>query len=192
MKTAAIVLAAGRSVRMGAPKMLLPFGNSTVLGTVLDACIASRIDETLVVIPQGDKPLGDLLWGLPVRIVDNPDVDRGMLSSIRCGVEAASDAEVYCIVLGDMPAIRPSIIDGLLAVHRAITIPVCNGKRGHPVLISSAYRDAILTQYDDVGLRGLMDEYRDAVTEVPVDEDGVLLDLDTPEDYARMVGGRDR
>ena len=186
----AIVLAAGRSTRMGQQKLLMPFCGGTMVSTVVGNIVAAGVDDVVVVTGSHAAEVRAALAHTSARFTQNPDVDRGMLSSVRCGIEAAPVADTYMIVLGDMPGVDCEANRIILAQHDgAITIPEYDGRRGHPVLIDAQYRQAILTRYDDVGLRGLMNEFADDVQTVPIDSDSVLIDLDTPEDYDRQRRG---
>ena len=95
------------------------------------------------------------------------------------------------VVLGDQPAIREDTVSTLMSQFSKypseIYVPVFGGRRGHPLLFSDRYRDAVLQQYDDVGLRGLLQAYPDRVRELDVDSDTVLTDMDYPEDYEREL-----
>ena len=186
----AIVLAAGRSTRMGQQKLLMPYGSGTMVSTVVGNIAASGIEDVVVVTGSHADEVHAALARTIARFTENPDIDRGMLSSVRCGIEAAPDADTYLIALGDMPGVDSGAIRDLITQHdRGITIPEYNGKGGHPVLIDAKYREAILTRYDDVGLRGLMNEYADDVQSVAIANESVLIDLDTPEDYERHHQG---
>jgi len=191
---AAVVPAAGESRRMGTPKQLLPFGATTVLGHVVDQLLASAVDEVSVVVGHQQDRVAQSLAGRGVRIVVNEDYRAGMLSSIRTGLRALPHAcEAVLVALGDQPSITPGLVDRMLEGFRTcgkgILVPVCGGKRGHPLLVSMRYRDEILACYDDVGLRGLLKTHPDDVFELGVSIPGVLLDVDDPEDYRRELGG---
>jgi molybdenum cofactor cytidylyltransferase len=194
---AAVVPAAGESRRMGTPKQLLPFGDSTVLGHVVDQLLASTLDEVCVVVGHQADRIAAALSGRVVRIVVNEDYRAGMLSSIRAGLGALPDpCEAALVALGDQPSITAGLVDRMLESFRTcgkgILVPVYQGKRGHPLLVSVRYRDEILSRYDDVGLRGLLTNHPDDVFELAVSTPAVLLDVDDPEDYRRELDGLDR
>ncbi len=193
----AIVLAAGESRRMGAPKMLLPFGKTTVIGHVVDQLLKSVIDEVYVVAGHQASRVTEELSGRPVSVVINPDYRAGMLSSVRCGLRALRPAcEPILVALGDQPAITSSLIDRLAqaftATDRGIVVPLYRGQRGHPLLFSQRYCKQILTRYDDVGLRGLLYAHPDDVLEYRVSTPAVLSDIDDPEDYRRELDSHRR
>lgn len=188
----AIVLAAGRSRRMGTQKLLLPFAQSTVIARVADAFLAAPIDKVFVVVRPRHRQLRHALAGRPVIFVENPDAAGDMLSSVRCGLKALP-ANVKTVVVspGDQPSIVPGLIGQLLAAFRAsdrkIFVPVHNGRRGHPLIFDKHYREELLTTYDGVGLRGLLQTHAADVGEWHTDDAAVLEDLDTPAAFRRAV-----
>jgi molybdenum cofactor cytidylyltransferase len=188
----AIVLAAGRSLRMRTQKLLLPFAGQTVIGHVVDQVLSGAVHRAVVVVGRGDSAVRSALAGKAVTFVENPDPQAEMLSSVRCGLRAlAADASAALVVLGDQPAVRPEGIAQLITAFRAtrqgIIAPVYGGKRGHPLLIAARYFEPILTSYDDVGLRGLLAAHPADVLEVPASDDSVLSDMDYPDDYRREL-----
>ncbi len=188
----AIVLAAGRSSRMGAQKLLLEFAGTTVIGHIVDQLLASRIDSIHVVVGhQGDR-VAEELTGRNVSIVVNPNPQAGMLSSVRCGLGALQpECDAALVALGDQPTISATLVDRMIQTfasgEEGIVVPVHDRRRGHPLLFRAGYRDEILTHYDDVGLRGLLRAHRDDIIELPADSDAVLSDMDYPDDYDRML-----
>lgn len=192
----AVVLAAGRSRRMGTQKLLLDYGPKPLITHVVDQLLASNIDRVFVVGGHDPDRIARAVLGRDVSFLVNADYDTGMLSSMRCGVQALPDVcRAVLVTLGDQPAITPDIVNRLIsAFHqtkKGIIVPLHNGRRGHPTLIATRYRHAILTQYDDVGLRGLLGEYSHDVFELSVAELDIAADIDTPEDYARQLRLRD-
>jgi len=187
----AIVLAAGRSRRMGAQKLLLPLGGQPVIARIVDEVLGSPVDEVVVVVGKDGQQVERALEGRPVRLVVNPDFTGDMLSSVRCGITAMSPQhEAALIVLGDQPGISPSLVielvRGFRAGSRAVVVPTYGGRRGHPILLAATYRDEILRDYDAVGLRGLLQAHADDVLELEVSTPAVLEDMDVEEDYRRM------
>ncbi|MCP4614496.1 MAG: nucleotidyltransferase family protein [Planctomycetes bacterium] len=188
----AIVLAAGQSRRMGVQKLLLPFGSNTVITHIVDQLTASSVDEVQVVVGCHGKRVNRELSDRPVSIVNNCNYKSGMLSSVRCGLHAmAEQCRVVLVALGDQPSVTAKLIDQMLqtfaSTEKQILVPLYNGKRGHPVIFSAAYRDDILTHYDNMGLRGLLHAHKDDIFELSVAASGVLLDMDYPEDYKREL-----
>jgi molybdenum cofactor cytidylyltransferase len=188
----AMVLAAGRSRRMGVQKLLLPFGSKTVIAHIVDQLAESAVDEVHVVVGCQGKRVSRELSGRPVSIVNNSNYKSGMLSSIRCGLHVmARQCKAVLVALGDQPSVTTKLIDQMLqafaSTEKQILIPLYRGKRGHPIMFSAAYRDEILTQYDNVGLRGLLYAHKDDIFELPVTASGVLSDMDDPQDYQREL-----
>lgn len=186
----AIVLAAGKSQRMSAQKLLLPLKGVPVITRVVDEVLASPVDEVLVVVGQDRAAIEHALQGRPVTLAVNPEVGGEMLSSVRQGLRAlSSQARAALVVLGDQPAISRAVVAELVVAFDrrggGIAVPTFQGKRGHPLLLSTAYRDEILRSYDAVGLRGLLKDRAGDVIEVPVSVPGILEDLDSPADYLR-------
>lgn len=189
--TAAIILAAGQSRRMGTQKLLLPVAGQPMIACIVDQVLASRVDHTLIVTGQ-DPCIAAVLAGRPIHFTTNPDPNGNMLSSIRCGLRALpAECDTILLVLGDQPSLQSATIDALLAASqstpRTILVPTFAGRRGHPLLFSARYRDEILTQFDSTGLRGLLHAHPDDIHQVPVDEPAVLEDIDLPEDYRRLT-----
>jgi molybdenum cofactor cytidylyltransferase len=187
---AAIVPAAGLSRRMGTQKLLLPFGDTTVIGHVVDELLRSVVDEVYVVVGHQAERIEAALSGRGVSVVANPDYAQGMLSSVRCGLRALKPrCEAILVALGDQPAMTAELVNTMVEAFRTgrqpIVVPVHGGRRGHPLLVSADYRPEILTQYDQQGLRGLLDAHPDDLFELEVSTAAVLSDIDYPEDYRR-------
>jgi len=188
----AIVLAAGCSRRMGVQKLLLPFGDKTVITHIVNQLLLSNVDEVHVVVGHQAKRISRELSPLPVSIVYNSNYKSGMLSSVRCGLRnLPQQCKAVLVTLGDQPSITSKLIDQMLqafvTTEKSILVPLYNNKRGHPMLFSESYRNEILTQYDNVGLRGLLLSHYDDVFELPVSTSAVLSDMDCPEDYRREI-----
>ncbi|HEY2881742.1 MAG TPA: nucleotidyltransferase family protein [Pirellulales bacterium] len=196
----AIVLAAGKSQRMGTQKMLLPWAGQTIIGHVVDQVIAAAVPNVLVVVSHRQradqttdaKAIASALVGRPVTFVVNPDPEGEMLSSIRCGLRALSaECTAAMIVLGDQPAIRTESIGQLIhAAHTApekIIVPSHYGKRGHPIVLPSRFFGEALSNYDTVGLRGLLDAHANNILEIAVADRSIIDDLDFPDDYRRAL-----
>ncbi|HUV65201.1 MAG TPA: nucleotidyltransferase family protein [Sedimentisphaerales bacterium] len=188
----AIVLAAGRSSRMGVQKLLLPFGGKTVISHIVDQLLASAVDKIFVVRGHQPHRISGELSGRPVSIVNNADYDSGMLSSVRCGLRALPKrCKAVLVAIGDQPSISTELVDLMIrsfsATEKKILVPCCEGRRGHPILFAALYREEILTHYDDVGLRGLLQVHPDDVFELTVSTSSVLSDMDDPDDYRREL-----
>jgi molybdenum cofactor cytidylyltransferase len=136
----AIILAAGSSRRMGTQKLLLPFGDKTMIETVIDHVLQSNVDSVMVVLGADHDKVKKVIDPLPVEICFNQSHDSGMLSSIVCGFKALPDDTGTALVfLGDQPGIPPGVTNAVLEAYNeslhGIVIPVHNHRRGHPLLV---------------------------------------------------------
>lgn len=191
-----MILAAGKSERMGTPKQLLPWGDSTVLQRVVDVASASRLDMVIVILGhRADEIEARINASRRTRILVNRRFEEGMGSSLKWGIRnAPPEAEAFMLILGDQPFIDAHVIDALIDSHRArshgITVPVCNGRRGHPVIFDARYRAELLS-IGDRGAREVVMRHAGEIVEVPVESSLILRDMDTPEEYraARMETG---
>jgi CTP:molybdopterin cytidylyltransferase MocA len=187
-----IVLAAGRSSRFGRPKALAAAGDKTFITQILQALAAAGVGETVVVARPGDEGLEDEVdrAGPAVRIVVNPDPERGQLSSLLTGVDAIdrSDIDGAIVLLVDMPLVSASairrVIDASRSSPAAIVRAVHSGRHGHPVVFKRETFDALRAADPSVGAKAVVHAMR--VEDVEVGEPGVIEDVDTPEDYRRL------
>jgi molybdenum cofactor cytidylyltransferase len=185
---AAVVLAAGRSTRMGGPnKLLAEIGGRSLVRIAVEQALASRAKPVIVVTGHERERVEAALKGLPVQFVHNPDFAVGLGGSVRTGiaaVPAAADGAIVC--LGDMPQVDAALIDRLIAgfapEQGALAVmPTIDGQRGNPVLWSRRFFPDLMAIEGDVGARNLINRYGEAVVEVPVTGKGALVDVDTPE-----------
>src|SRR5690349_23092645 len=184
----AIVLAAGRSTRMGGPnKLLAEIDGKKLVRIVAEQALASKATGVIVVTGHQADLVEQALAGLNVKFVRNPGFAGGLASSVKAGVSAVSanvDGAVIC--LGDMPMIDAQLIDRLIEAFapdrgHLITVPVAEGRRGNPVLWSRRFFRELMTLDGDIGARHLITKHAEAVTEVPVEGDSAFLDIDTPQ-----------
>ena len=185
-----IILTAGMSSRYRRKnKLLLRFGKSTVLQTVIEAVSAKEISDIIVVTGHDREKIADLVNYYPVRIAHNSDYLEGIASSIRCGVSASSpDTKGFMICLGDMPLITAELLERLIeafnsAPQSAVVIPKFKKRYGNPVVFSSVYRDELLQVKGDMGARSVYERHADSIVEVRVEEERVFFDVDTMKDY---------
>jgi len=188
----ALLFAAGRSRRMGMQKLLLPWRGKPMVAHVVDELLRSPVEDVVVVVGSDGKPIRDAIADRQVRVVINPQPEAEMLDSVRCGLRAISeDVSAVVVALGDQPGITAEVVETLTqcfqTMGRGIVVPVYQGKRGHPLLFSTAYRDEILARHEGRGLRGLLDAHPEDVYELEVGTSGVLQDVDSREDYRRMI-----
>ncbi|MFQ6057848.1 MAG: molybdenum cofactor cytidylyltransferase [Anaerolineae bacterium] len=188
-RVAAVVLAAGASQRFGQPKQLLPWGEKTMLEHVVDVLLASPVHEVIVVLGAQAEAVGAALGERPVRIVVNERWDGGLSTSVRAGLgEVGPNAMAALFVLADQPGLTPDLVERLVERHRRtlgpIVAPVYKGRRGNPVLFDRALFPELAALQGDVGGRALIEKYPQRVERVEVESEAILLDVDTPEDYA--------
>ena len=175
---------------MGSQKLLLPFGQSTIIETVLDNVLDSSIDQVMVVLGANQKEIRDTLQhkNETVHFCYNNEHEKGMLTSVICGIRALPP-EALCVLifLGDQPGISPAVTDRVIEAYNeelfGIVIPVHEHRRGHPLLVDMKYRKEIEQLDLEEGLRALRHHFPQDVMEVEVDAPGILVDIDTPEDY---------
>ena len=185
----AVILAAGGSRRMGTQKLLLPFGQATVVEAVVRTALASRADRALAVLGADRDAVRLKLEPYGVDFAVNEDYGQGMLSSVQAGFKALpAEAEAAVVMLGDQPFLPARVVDAVIEAYRqsgkGIVLPAFRGRRGHPVLIGLGYRDEILALDPAVGLRQLMRAHPDDVFEAEAGDANILRDLDVPEDLA--------
>ena len=177
---------------MGEPKQLLPFGESTIVETVVDSMLAAKFDEVIVVVGHCAAQIQKQLSARPIKIVFNPDYHEGMLTSAQAGIRALEASDAFALMLVDQPfitsALIDQVIDAYLQTDKGIALPSYNYKRGHPVVFHHRYADAILALgAESGGVRTLFKKYGDDIHYVPVDTDRVLRDIDYREDYERAL-----
>ena len=189
----AIILAAGSARRMGRQKLLLPYLGATLIEHIIDQVMEGGVGECLVVTGCDCEQVEPLVAAKGARPVHNDiHLTGGMLSSVRHGLkEASSASSAYLVFLGDQPGISARFIRGFLdhiECHSPkICVPVFHGKRGHPLYFESDYKADVLQRYDDVGLKGLLKDHKRDVMEWSCENQNILMDLDTPEDYAKWM-----
>ena len=205
-----ILLAAGLSSRMGQPKQLLPFGEKTIVETVVDNMLNSKFSNVVVVLGHYADRIQNLLHEYPVTTVINPDYREGMLTSAQVGVKSLKPTNAcdhndilhkeaklvnrtaFSIMLVDQPFITSSIIDTVIDAYahseKGIVLPSYQYKRGHPVIFHHKYADDILAlDADSDGIRSLYKLNSEDIHYVNVDTDAVLRDIDYKKDYENAL-----
>lgn len=174
---------------MGRPKLLLPFRDGTILGSLIQALREGGVSEIVLVVAPGDEALR--AWGVEagVRVAVNPEPERGMLSTIREGIAEAGDKEPLVVCPADLPALRASTVRAVLAEDSPLVVPSYRGRRGHPLVISPELIPEIGTLHLEVGLRELLDRHPERLRTVEVDDPGCVRDVDTPEEYRELAEG---
>ena len=186
----AIILAAGESKRMGEPKMLMPWGRSTVIQTVISTLQASGVTDILVVTGGAHKQIESLI-GQTVQIVFNEKyAESEMLSSLQAGLIAKKDeASAALICLGDQPQIQIRSVQRILQEYKetsaSIIVPSYQMHRGHPWLVARESWNAILQMHAPDSPRDFLKRHNREIHYVDIDSPTILQDLDTPEDYLK-------
>lgn len=184
----AIILAAGQSRRMGQPKMMLPWGERTVLQQVIATFTDAGISDILVVT-GGSREQVEALVGSSARTVFNPDYAAGeMLSSIQCGLAALPPSTRAALIgLGDQPQVQKETVAAVCAAYAQsqspLVIPSHNLRRGHPWLADRSIWPELLTLPPEQSPRDFMNTHAGLIHYVNVDTPSITQDLDTPEDY---------
>ncbi len=201
---AALILAAGQSRRMGQPKMLLPWGNTTVLGQVIATMRAAGVERIVVITGSGREEVETLVEQMVRQIADLPAglctvynehfAEGEMLSSVQAGLrhlaEKEASAQAALIAPGDQPQVQERSVRRVMQAYRqqgaSLVVPSFHQRRGHPWLAARSYWDEILCLQPPASLRDFLRRHAEAIQYVEVEDAGVLQDLDTPEDYLKL------
>jgi molybdenum cofactor cytidylyltransferase len=191
----AVVPAAGVSARMGQNKLLLTFQGKPLIAHAVDTLLGSAVDEVVLVLGHEADKVREKLAGKSVRFVENPNYREGLSTSVRAGIEAvAAHASAIMIYLADQPLLVPEEVNSLIRAfvearkaNKSIVVPFFRGQRGNPVILDSAYRQAILDIAGDTGCRRVIKRNPDQVFAVEMETDHVVRDVDTIEEYERLV-----
>lgn len=188
---AAVVLAAGLSRRMGRPKMILPWGNTTVIGKVVDVLSEAGIEQILVVTGGARAEVEKALEGLPARPVYNPEFKFDQMSlSLKVGLKALSPTiSAALVALGDQPQIEVDTVrklkDAYENLQPSLIVPSYRSRRGHPWIVARSLWKEILYLNPPRTLRDFMQGHADQIHYVEVKNDSIFRDLDTDADYLR-------
>jgi molybdenum cofactor cytidylyltransferase len=187
----AVVLAAGQSKRMGQPKTLLPWGKSTIIEHVLSILLKAGVEDIHIVVGGLRKQLTLALRDYPLEIIYNKDYRNGeMLTSIQLGIQSLqNESGATLIVLGDQPQIDADIVLAILRRYKSlnsqIIVPSYMMKRGHPLLIARPLWNSLLKMTPPMTLRDFLNMNNKQIDYLVVDNQSVVQDLDTPDDYLR-------
>ena len=194
----AIVLAAGRSSRMGRAKASLPLGGETFLTRIVRTLLEAGVDDVIVVVGHEADTIASIFAGsgLPARFVVNSDYDRGQLSSLvaalalvdRPGVAAA------LVTLVDVPLVSSGTVRAVLERYRETRAPVVRptsgARHGHPLLIDRSLFDELRAAAPEHGAKPVIRAHASAEGDLPIDDEGAFVDIDTEEDYLKWVSDR--
>jgi molybdenum cofactor cytidylyltransferase len=187
-----LVLAAGGSKRLGAPKQLLPYGDATVLDHVLTTARDCDFDQLLCVIGGGAEEVRDRVDLTGATVVENQRFGEGCSSSIAAGLTAVDPrAEVLVLLLGDQPGVTAATVQALIARRGDAGLAACayEDGRGHPLAFARSSFNELATLHGDKGVWKLLDRHAEAVVEVPV-RGPIPRDVDTDEDYRALLAER--
>jgi len=184
----AILLAAGESRRLGIPKLLLPFGKSTILEQTIDNLLNSSVDEVIVVLGYRAEETMRKIANRPVKIAINPIYYQGMSTSIVKGLSLVDNrAQAIMVTLADQPLIDSPTINRLieesLGHDKGIIIPTYQAERGHPVIFASKYKEELLGLKGDIGGRQTIKGHPNDTLEVIADSKAITMDINTISDY---------
>jgi len=193
-RVGAVILAAGRSTRMGEAKQLLPLGESTVLEQTLGNVRGAAIDEIVLVLGSSAETIRQQLPITAVeglKVVVNQNYNEGMASSLRAGLSAVDPhIDAALIVLADQPFVRPETLDRIVDQHLSsgaqIVIPLYRGFRGNPVLLDRSVFHEVMALDGDIGCRAIFGNHLEGIVKVEVEDVGILLDIDNKDDYERL------
>jgi molybdenum cofactor cytidylyltransferase len=192
-RIAAVILAAGRSTRMGGPnKLLAEIGGRPLIRIAAEEALASKARPVIVVTGHQREQVQAAVNGLNVQVVHNPNFAQGLSTSVKAGLDAVpADADGAVVCLGDMPQVRAALIDRLIAAFdpergALVVVPTIDGKRGNPVVWSRRFFPELAALEGDVGARHLIGKYAEAVSEVALTDAGALTDVDTPDALSRV------
>lgn len=192
---AAVILAAGAGSRMGRTKQLLPFGDTTLLGQVIETARDSGLEDIVVVLGHAADRIRDTLDFSGTRVVVNHRWQTGQAASLAAGVSAlAPSVSGALFLLGDQPLVAPATLRRLVSAFQTtdhwIVVPCIDDRRGNPVLVARPLFGRLAALSGDTGARVLFDEFRDRTLRVQVTDPGILLDADTPDAYAALIQTR--
>ena len=189
---AAVILSGGASSRMGSPKALLPYQGRPFLQHLLEVVENPKIGVRRVVLGAHAEPIAQAVRLDPNEIVINQEWEKGQLSSIRAALRSlpsGTDGLLLCLI--DHPLISAKLVDGLIdqfyATRAPIVLPVFEGRRGHPVIFSSAVYPELEQAPDDVGARSVVWAHKKEISEYPTLEEGCVVNLNDPETFDRMT-----
>ena len=190
-RTGAVILAAGMSSRMGEAKQLLRLGQNTLLDQVVEIVRGSRVHEIVLVLGHQAETIQKQLAIKNLKIVINQSYQQGMGTSLRTGLDSLSpETNAALIVLADQPFVRAETLDQLIDHYEQsgaqIAIPVYKGFRGNPILLDRSVFPEVMALTGDIGCRAIFGNHVEGIVKVPVEDIGILLDLDTKDDVEKL------
>jgi len=190
----AVVLSAGESSRMGRPKALLPIDGQTFIERIVAALKQAKVGKIIVILGHNARELQSKISHLPVEILINTDYKLGQLSSLQLAVRNLQpdlDCDGMLVHLVDHPYLAPALVEEMIRLFyetkKRIIVPKFQGKRGHPVIFSNALFDEILSAPMEEGAKAVVNAHRAETLEIETEEEGIAVDIDTPELYQQHV-----
>jgi molybdenum cofactor cytidylyltransferase len=191
----ALLSAAGMSTRLGRNKLLLSFKGKPLIAHAVDTLLGSAVDEIIVILGYEADQVRAAVGKRRVRFVENPDYSEGLRSSVRAGFAAIPPhTSAIMIYLADQPLLEPAEVDFLIRAFaeacktgKSIVVPFFRGQRGNPVIVNSSYQASILAIAGDIGCRRVIKQNPDQVLMVEMETDHVVRDIDTIEEYERLI-----
>jgi len=190
---AGLILAAGESSRMGTPKATLTYRGRTFLELIVGTLREGGLDRMVVVLGHQAEDIQRQVEIEPAQVVINPDYRSGQTSSLQVGLRAlmADDLEAVLLCLVDHPAVSGETVRRIVAAFRQcgapVVVPTYHGRRGHPVLIGGQVFDELLALACNAGADSVVRRYRPQTRIVEVEDEGVVIDVDDPESYRRLM-----
>ena len=195
----AVILSAGESSRMGRPKALLPIDGVRFVEKIVAALKSTDVGNIIVVLGHHAEEMRQKIGDLPVTILVNHDYKQGQLSSLQVAIrhlESSSEGspvDGILVHLVDHPYISATLVDLMIdrfyETKKLIVVPRFQGRRGHPVIFARALFLELLAAGTDQGAKPVVHAHRDDTLEIDTDDEGVLIDIDTPEEYRLHVKG---
>jgi molybdenum cofactor cytidylyltransferase len=192
----AVVLSAGESSRMGRPKALLPIEGQKFIERIIRVIGQSRVGRTIVVLGHHADELRGQIEHLPIQMVLNSDYQKGQLSSLQAAIRHIKNddrCDGMLVHLVDHPFIDVALVDvliqGFYEAKKLIVVPRYKGKRGHPVIFSRDLFEELLNAPVDQGAKAVVNAHREETLEIEWHDQGITVDIDTPELYRQHVRG---
>jgi len=190
----AVILSAGESRRMGRPKALLPIDGQTFIERIVAALKQTKVGKIIVILGHNARELQSKISHLPVEILINTDYKLGQLSSLQLAVRNLQpdlDCDGMLVHLVDHPYLAPALVEEMIRrfyeTNKRIIVPRYHGKRGHPVIFSNALFSELLSAPVAEGAKAVVNAHRDETLEIDTQEEGIAVDIDTPELYQQHV-----
>jgi molybdenum cofactor cytidylyltransferase len=193
----AVVLAAGESSRMGRPKALLPIEGIRFIEKIVSSLQSTKVGKILVVLGHNAEEMRQKIADLPVLIVVNNEYKKGQLSSLVAAIrdiqsrQSSAELDGILVHLVDHPYVNPILVDVMIdrfyESKKLIVVPRYHGRRGHPVIFSRSLFSELLNAALDQGAKTVVHAHQKDTLEIDTEDEGVTIDIDTPEEYRQFV-----